>query len=58
MTSLEKRLKALDEAREKIIHNSFIEEQKQLEDEIRKAKEELERKAKERREYEARRSTE
>ena len=41
MVSLEKRLKALDEAREKIIHESFLEEQQKLEDEIRKEIEHL-----------------
>lgn len=44
---LEERLAELDRAREKIIHDSFIEEQKEIEKELRKAKEELERGAKE-----------
>ena len=34
--SLEERLAALDEAKAKIIHDSFLEEQQKLEDEIRK----------------------
>lgn len=48
MISLEERLKALDEARSKIIHDSFVQEQKKMDDEIQQAKEELVRKAKER----------
>lgn len=41
MISLEERLKALDEAKEKIIHDAFTDEQKKLEDDIRQQLEKL-----------------
>ena len=40
--SLNERLAALDKAREQIIHDSFVEKQKQLDDDIRKSTEDLE----------------
>ncbi len=42
MSDLEKRLKAFDAAKEKIIHESYLQEEKKIEDDLRHQVEKLE----------------